>query len=123
MKGLSHKFTLNNGKFKFSEGKIKANDNLSFFISFFDFNRIYLQSYVFRTMSLIQKPETYLGGIKIVFLNNLKTAINKYVKGFNFIKGDITKLDTKEYAIIVDCKYTSDVNAEDSETIQTVIFT
>lgn len=120
-KGLSHKFYLVKGKFNLTESYEKANDNLSFFATFFDFFRVYLQDYCFQASALLQKPESFLFATKTRILYSLQSSINVYVGGMQVDKIDLVKTDTKDFLILVENSYT-DKEADNTLTNKTVIF-
>jgi hypothetical protein len=77
-RGISHKFTLNNGRFEMKGGTEKVTDNLYFTLQFVGFFRIYYPDFVLNLSWLLQKTSSRIGAFKTLVLGNVKKSLDKY---------------------------------------------
>ncbi len=83
LKGLSHKFILNNGKLALTTSQNKVKDDLHFFLIFNRVARVYFPNYDPGLSWYIQKPASSLEQFKVLLLGNLKKKILLYVPNVN----------------------------------------
>jgi hypothetical protein len=109
VKGLSHKFTLNNGTLTFKQGQEKVKDDLHFFLLFNGVPRVYIPDYDPGLNWYIQKPASALEQFKVLILGNLKKKILLYVPKVN-VESLSSYYDRaqKLNAVEVNFTYTSD---------------
>lgn len=77
--GLSHKFTLKDGRLQFTTNTQKATDDLHFFLGFIGWFRVYSEDFPPDVLWLIQKPVSLLTSVKTLLIGRLLNAVRKYL--------------------------------------------
>ncbi len=109
LKGLSHKFILDSGKFALTTAQDKVKDDMHFFLIFNKVARVYTPDYNPGLGWYVQKPASALEQFKILLLGNLKKKILLFVPYVN-----VTSLSSyydrnlKMNAVEVNFTFTSD---------------
>lgn len=119
-KGLSHRFSLKNGRFVLTEGSTKVKDNYHFFMTFDTVSRIYYSDFQPKLLWLIQKPSSTVNTLKGIILGRMKKVLLKYI-----IDAQIRSIELQQFRaggekgieIKIDYIYTGKDNVEDSTTI------
>lgn len=119
MKGLTSRFTLDNGRFVLTDGREKSRDSIWFYCIFDKF-RIYTSDFGANFVSLVQKPISYLIMNKTLILGALEKGISKYCPNVNVRSIDIgyTSKDRKSYSMMVEYNSVQ----EDNTVVQDVTF-
>lgn len=108
--GLSHKFTLKDGKFLLTGGTEKADSNLSFMLHFIGWFRTYYNDFVPDILWLLQKPTSIIDSAKNIILARFLRAASKYLTFINIEKIDLsnTAQNRKHYRFVFQYTYKLD---------------
>jgi hypothetical protein len=119
--GLTYNFTLDKGKFSFLTGAQKKRFDLLFFMGFDFTRRIYRPEFRPGLSWVIQKPMSYVQGVQVLLLGNLKNKILAFVQNIDITSMGIGKSRVeKSYYITVEYTGIEDTN-KDVQQLVTVI--
>lgn len=104
--GLPYNFSLDKGKFSFVSGSEKKRGDLLFFMAFDFTRRIYRPEFKPGLSWILQKPMSYVNGVQVLLLGNLKSKILSFVQnidiksmGIGKVRSDKTYYITMNYAL------------------------
>lgn len=121
--GLPTHFQLtSSGAFLLEGGKAKVDNNVSMFLAFAGWFRIFTQDYVINIYPYLQNTTAYLFRFKNILRLNILEAGKKYVGFANFIATDIPidYQNRKETSVHIEFAYRLK-NIEERQTIKRVI--
>jgi hypothetical protein len=107
-KGLSHRFSIKDGKFSLSTGPDKVRDNLLFLMYFDKVPRIYLHDFSPGVLWILQRPTSTVNNFRTIILAKLKKVVMKYVLEIaidNIHLNQLRNEDSKKFELIFDYRY------------------
>lgn len=113
LKGLSHRFTVVNGRFQFTEGVEKAGDDVRFMLGFYARNRIYAPDFSPGLLWVIQRPLSVVDVYATLILGRLKKSFARYLPQVKITGLDLAR-STERNAYALSVAYTYNESPEET---------
>ena len=117
-KGLPTSFNLKDGRFELIGGAVKCQDNMRMLLAFGNWFRYYYQDFCVNLMWLYQKPTSWIGEFKVIFLGQFIASAKKYAGFINIKKANVFYDATERTELLIGIEYTYTI--EPDKTIQTI---
>jgi hypothetical protein len=104
--GLSHRFTLQNGAFSFSQDVEKAGDDVRFVLAFYAKTRVYAPDFSPGLLWVVQRPTTTVDTFSTLILGRLKKAFTRYIPAVTIAGLSLDRVaERRSYALSVNYSY------------------